>query len=281
MSGVNPAGRGSDVPTDGRFERADPRREQLRALAQVARGVCHDINNALTPIIGAADFMVTHQKVLDNRQETVHLLECIRAAAGEAKSLISRLRAFYRPTEALEIQLVHLNPLIESLVLLLEPRRRGEEETHAIRILTEIRLGAIPPVRASETQIREVLLNVMLNAFAAMPQGGTLSLKTEWDKEWVHVHVQDSGVGMSPEVLKQCFDPFFSTKPGNGTGLGLSLAYFVIDNCGGTIDIDSSPGVGTTVHIKLPADPAPHVPPKNPFPAVPAAKQVLLALKNA
>ena len=281
MSVADPARRAGKASANVRPAPPDPRREQLRALAQVARGVCHDINNALTPIIGAADFMVTHQQILDNRADTVHLLECIRSAAGEAKALVSRLRAFYRPTEELEVRSVHVNPLLESLIQLVEPRRLSEEEKLSIRIRMETQLGAIPPVRASEAQLREVLLNIMLNAIVAMPHGGVLSLRTEWDKEWVHIHVQDSGIGMSPDVLKQCFDPFFSTKSGNGAGIGLSLAYFVIDNCGGAIDIYSEPGIGTTVHIKLPADPAAHAVPKQPLPAAPTGKHVLLVLKNA
>ena len=86
--------------------------DRLRALAQMARGVVHDFNNSLTPIMGAADFMLTHEKVLESREDTIHMLECIRAAATEAKSMVSRLRAFYRPAENSEVRVVYLNPLI-------------------------------------------------------------------------------------------------------------------------------------------------------------------------
>lgn len=244
-----------------RRDRDAMQQERLRALAQMARGIVHDFNNSLTPIMGAADFMITHDHVLDNRADTMHMLECIRAAAGEAKSMVSRLRAFYRPAEDSEVRVVYLNPLILGIMQLLEPMKLASEERNKIEIEIETDLRDLPAVRASEAQMREVIANILVNAVTAMPHGGRVSVSSGLEDDEVFIKVSDTGMGMSEEILERCFEPFFSTKPGNGSGIGLAMAYFVIQNCGGTIKIASEAGVGSVVSIRLPMAEAAGEPP--------------------
>jgi nitrogen-specific signal transduction histidine kinase len=233
-------------------ESAVRQQDRLRALAQMARGVVHDFNNSLTPIMGAADFMLTHEKVLESREDTIHMLECIRAAATEAKSMVSRLRAFYRPAENSEVRVVYLNPLILGVLQLLEPLRRTNEERHGITIQMDTELRDLPAVRASEAQMREVIANILVNAVTAMPHGGRVVITSGVEGDEAVIEIRDTGRGMSEETLERCFEPFFSTKPGNGSGIGLAMAYFVVQNCNGTIQMGSEPGVGSVVSIRLP-----------------------------
>ncbi|MDA0321673.1 MAG: ATP-binding protein [Verrucomicrobia bacterium] len=226
--------------------------ERLRALAQMARGVVHDFNNSLTPIMGAADFMLTHEQILESREDTMHMLECIRAAATEAKSMVSRLRAFYRPAENSEVRVVYLNPLILGVLQLLEPLRRTNEERNGIVIQMDTELRDLPAVQASEAQMREVIANILVNAVTAMPHGGRVVITSGVEGDEVAIEIRDTGMGMSEEALERCFEPFFSTKPGNGSGIGLAMAYFVVQNCNGTIQMASEPGVGSVVSIRLP-----------------------------
>ena len=254
--------------------------ERLRALAQMARGIVHDFNNALTPIIGAADFMITHDAILDSREDTVHMLECIRAAGGEAKSMVTRLRAFYRPAEEVEIRAVYLNPLIRGVLQLLEPTRRGQEQRKNLVIDIETDLADVPAIRASEAQIREVLANIVTNSITAMPHGGRIVVSTACIDDQVSVTIRDTGMGMSEEILEHCFEPFFSTKPGNGAGIGLAMAYFVVQNCSGSINISSEPGVGTTVVLSIPAYTAAGEPPASAMSDAPARPLKILLLEK-
>lgn len=240
-------------------------RERIGALAKIARGIVHDINNALTPIIGAADFMVSHPYILDDREQTLSLLRAIHGAASDTKQLVNRLRAFYKPTDVSEIRNVHADRLIEGVVQLIEPRRIQVEENAGAPVRFEMELDrACPPVRASEAQLREMLVELVVNALSALKQGGTIRIRTRAEDPGLHITIQDDGVGMSPEMLAHCYEPFVSSKSENGSGIGLARAYFVVSSCDGRIDISSTENKGTTVHISLPASPDADVLPNRP-----------------
>jgi CheY-like chemotaxis protein len=161
---------------------------------------------------------------------------------------------------------------------LTRPRWHNEALLRQIRIDTALELGNVPPVGGELAPLREVLMNLVLNAIDAMPDGGRLGVKTWADELGVHCDVSDSGAGMSDEVRQRALDPFFTTKGPKSTGLGLSVTYGIIQRHNGKLEIDSTPGHGTTIHITLPSASPVVAPPRSltTAPAPPAQLRVLL-----
>jgi two-component system, cell cycle sensor histidine kinase and response regulator CckA len=190
-------------------------------------------------------------------------LDGIRTAAAEAASLTARLLTFSRRDVA-ERKLVDVNDLVVSSAAFLERLLRAD--VHVDVVLAE----ELAPVEADITQLKQVVLNLALNAQDAMHEGGTLTLETEARAGDVVIRVRDTGCGMDATTHARAFEPFFTTKPeGEGTGLGLAVVYGVVDGLGGTLSLDSQPGAGTTVEIALPVAVG-TVEPARPKPVVPA-----------
>lgn len=227
--------------------------ERLHALGQMASGIVHDFNNALTPILGASDFLLMNPDMLDNRKESLILLDSIRTAARDAKNVVHRLREFYRPDEDAEMGPVNVNDVAAHVFELTQPKWKGQAHANGFTIETRMELSEVPPVLGSKSQLREVLANILLNSLDAMPEGGRLTIRTSMEEAWVVIRVIDTGRGMTSEICQRCFEPFFSTKGKNGTGLGLSIAYGIVQKYKGRIFAESAPGKGTTLTIKLPA----------------------------
>jgi CheY-like chemotaxis protein/anti-sigma regulatory factor (Ser/Thr protein kinase) len=145
-----------------------------------------------------------------------------------------------------------VNDLIEEIVPLTKPKWHGKalETGRAIRI--ELELEKVPVVFGNGTELREVLTNLLFNAVDAMPNGGVITLRSRTLKDAVRIEVADTGTGMTDEVRERCMEPFFSTKAENGTGLGLAMVSGIIRRHDGTLDIESTPGRGTTFHLTLP-----------------------------
>ncbi len=234
-------------------QKAIIQRERLHALGQMASGIVHDFNNALTPILGASDFLISNPDMLDSREEALALLQSIRTAGRDAKSMVRRLRGFYRPEEDAEVCAIDINPLVEQTILLTQPKWGKQAQASGRKINMEVNLGRIPRVRIDESHVREVLTNVILNAVDAMPSGGTIAVHTHHEKKWVVIEVSDTGTGMPEEVREHCFEPFFSTKGNEGTGMGLAVVYGIIKKYGGRIKIISELNKGTTFRFSLPA----------------------------
>jgi two-component system, cell cycle sensor histidine kinase and response regulator CckA len=232
--------------------------QKMDAIGQLAGGVAHDFNNLLLAILGYSDIAASDLEEGDDR------LECLREIhlAGErAASLTRQLLAFSRQ-QAIEPLPLALNDLISGLMRML---RRLIPESCPIRFRPDHEIGAIV---ADRGQIEQVVLNLCVNARDAMPEGGKITISTErvaldaedcrahpWAKEglFARLTVRDTGVGMSPEVLRRIFEPFFTTKEqGRGTGLGLATVFGIVQQHGGLIDVESQPGQGSAFHIYLP-----------------------------
>ena len=227
-------------------------RERLHALGQMASGIVHDFNNALTPILGASDFLITNPRILADTKEALTLLESTRTAARDAKNMVQRLREFYHPEENVEIVAVDVNPLVKQVMLMTQPRWQKQALAEGVSITIETSLSKIPKINVSETQLREVLMNFIFNAVDAMPDGGTIRIATSAKGDCVVIEITDTGKGMDEEVCKRCFEPFFSTKGDNGTGMGLAMCYGIIQRYDGFIDVESTVGEGTTIKVMLP-----------------------------
>ncbi|MBI4202733.1 MAG: PAS domain S-box protein [Chloroflexi bacterium] len=232
------------------------RQERLSALGQLASGVVHDFNNALTPMVGFTSLFLLRPQLLDDKERAMGMIGACHEAAENATKIVARLRDFYRPRQQEE----HLAPLDLNEVArkALELTRyvwqqQAAAEGRAIEVRTE--LGPLPSVAGNATELTEVLTNLILNAVDAIPQQGTITLRTLQEQQNVILHVTDTGIGMPEEVRSRCFEPFFTTKGEKGTGMGLAVVYGAVQRHGGTIDVASEMGKGTTFSIRLPVGP--------------------------
>jgi signal transduction histidine kinase len=227
---------------------------RLSAFAEMAGGVVHDFSNALMAVIGYSEMLLSGDgRVLDDRDTTREYLRIINTAGRDAAEVVSRLRDFYRPRATAESQSVDLKEVLHLAVLMTQPKWKDPNRASGTEIMVEVELQHLPVMRGNPAELREMMTNLIFNAVDAMPNGGTLTLRTSEAAGMVVLEVADTGAGMSPEVRARCLDPFFSTKGDKGTGLGLAMVFGIVQRQEGHIEIESAPGVGTTFRISLPA----------------------------
>ncbi len=228
--------------------------ERLRALGTMASGIAHDFNNALSPVMGFSELLIDNPDILTDRARALHYLELIRTGAIDGSNVVSRLREFYRHRESPEeLQSVNLNAVVTGVIEITQPRWKGIAQATGTQIAVRPELGPVRQIFGRESELREMLTNLVLNAIDAMPDGGELCIHTDQlPSGRVVVEVSDTGCGMTQEVRRHCLEPFYSTKGERGTGLGLAMVYGTVQRHGGGIDISSVPGHGTTVSIYLP-----------------------------
>ncbi|MGH7389135.1 MAG: ATP-binding protein [Candidatus Rokuibacteriota bacterium] len=229
-------------------QRGVVRAERLRALGDMAGGLSHDFNNTLAAILGRAQLLLAQVEDQDVRRQ----LEVVEEAALEAARTLRRVQEFVRMRRERPFFTVELGALAEEVVGATRPRWKDEAEARGLAY--DVRVDATPalPVAGDPLELREVLTAVVLNALDAMPAGGRLTLTTVPEGDRVRCTVTDTGVGMTDEVRERVFEPFFTTKGARGSGLGLSVAYGILMRHGGDVDVDSRPGEGTVVTIRLP-----------------------------
>lgn|GEM_PF-2433399 len=232
--------------------------EKMEALGRMAAGLVHEFENRLATILMCTDLLINRLEPDDGR---VNLAKRIFAAARNATTLANQLQAFGRPARN-RPELLDLNSAVAELEGVLRCSLTEQ---------TELRFVPAPcacPVNVDPGQLEQVLLNLVLNARDAMPQGGAITIRTALTFKDLHgkrqpgsgaepvvtLSVTDTGHGMDANTQKRVFDPFFTTKsPGEGTGLGLSMVYGIVQKqFGGSISLESSPGMGTTVTTYLP-----------------------------
>jgi len=235
--------------------------ERLRALGTMASGIAHDFNNALAAILGFSELLIYRPETLADKEKTLRFLQMMNTAAKDAGNVVNRLREFYRQREEGEVFApVDLNHLTEEAVSLTQPKWKNQAEANGIAIHVAAELGNIPKVVGNAADLREALTNLIFNAVDAMPQGGTITVRTRLDNSRVILEVADTGTGMSEDVRTRCLEPFFTTKGERGTGLGLSMVYGIFQRHQGTIDIQSTLGTGTTFILSLPIGVEPQTP---------------------
>jgi signal transduction histidine kinase/ActR/RegA family two-component response regulator len=237
--------------------------ERLRVLGQMASGIAHDINNALTPASLYTETLLEDDQTLSpNSRE---LLGVVHRAIGDVTHTVSRMREFYRPQDAqMNLAPIALNDLVCQVVELTRARWRDMPMQRGVAVGVQLNLAPdLPPMLGVESEIREALINLLMNAVDAMPSGGTISFTTTVQPETarhtarIRCEVTDTGAGMSEETRRRCLEPFFTTKGERGTGLGLAMVYGVLQRHGADLEIDSAVGRGTTMRLIFPAtDPA-------------------------
>jgi signal transduction histidine kinase len=227
--------------------------ERLSAIGQMASGIAHDFNNTLMPILGFADLLLENDALLADKVEARKCLEMLLTAARDATNVVNRLREFYRPIATdEEFPIVDLAKIVKQAISLTEPKWRHQAQANGLTVTVSTELKALPIVAGEESQLREVLTNLIFNAVDAMPEGGSISLETSIEGERAVIKVRDTGTGMIETVRQRCLEPFFSTKGEGGTGLGLSMVYGILERHRGLLEIQSTVGQGTTFIIRLP-----------------------------
>jgi GAF domain-containing protein/ActR/RegA family two-component response regulator len=222
--------------------------ERLRALGEMAAGVAHDFNNLLAVILGRADLLLRQPR--DPR--VAQGLETIRQAARDGAQTVRRIQEFTRTRTTRPHERVDVRTLIHEVIDLTRPRWKDEPQSCGITYDVRIEGETVSVVAGLPGELREVFTNILSNALDAMPTGGSCVFMLTADVDWVTVAVRDSGMGMTEDACQRVFDPFYTTKGPRGTGLGLAVSWGIVARHGGTIGVESVPGLGTTFTVRLP-----------------------------
>lgn len=217
--------------------------EKLAAIGQLAAGMAHEINNPLFVISGRIE-MLLGQRMGRKVKES---LDIINAQADRIRKLVDQLLKFSRKTQP-KLEAININDTIESVLPLLSYHKLPSSTVSIEKDLAR----DMPTVKGDLNQLQEVFVNLLLNAYQSMPDGGKITIKTHnLQNTYAQITISDTGHGIDQKDLKNLFMPFFSTKQ-NGTGLGLSICYNIIKNHNGAIEVESQTNRGTTFTIKLP-----------------------------
>ncbi len=231
--------------------------ERLQALGQMASGIAHDINNALSPVALYTESLIEKESQLSEQGRAS--LQVIQRAVHDVAATVARMREFYRHREPqLTLLPVDLNQLVPQVVEFTRARWNDMPQQRGVVINLRAELAAdLPATLGIENEIRDALTNLIFNAIDAMPEGGTLTLRSRaTQSDRVCVEVSDTGLGMDETTRTRCLEPFFTTKGERGTGLGLAMVYGVMQRHSGDIEIESELGRGTTIRLTFTAPPA-------------------------
>jgi signal transduction histidine kinase/putative methionine-R-sulfoxide reductase with GAF domain len=219
------------------------RSEKLAALGQLAAGIAHEIRNPLTSIN-----ILIHSLTENLPSENIHWedLKVIEEEIHRINEIVDQFLRFAKPLPPI-LEKAEIIPIFEETLHLLRP------QIERLRISVEKDFRSLPPITIDKEQMKQVILNLLMNAIQAMPAGSRLGLsgQVSGDDHWIQLSIQDSGIGIPPDDMNKLFDPFFSTKEG-GIGLGLSIAHRIIDQHHGKIEVESTPGKGTLFTLWLP-----------------------------
>ncbi len=235
--------------------------ERLRALGQMASGIAHDINNAISPIALYTESMLEHESGLS--AEGRARLVTIQRAIDDVAQTVGRMREFYRPQDLKRQRAnVELNALAQQVIELTRARWSDQPQRRGVMIELKAELAPeLPEIVGAEHEIRDAITNLIFNAVDASPDGGVITVRSSLltrDAEdgitarSVLLEVSDSGIGMDEETRRRCLEPFFTTKGERGTGLGLAMVFGMAQRHGATLEIDSRPGRGTTIRLLFP-----------------------------
>ncbi len=233
--------------------------EKMTALGRLAASIAHEINN---PLQAVQTYLTLTQEELDSdrrRERMKRYLDTVGSEIERISEIVRRMRDFYRPARE-GLQLTHLHAVLESVLEL-----TNKQLQHSNVTVERAWAEHLPEIQANPDHLKQVFLNLVLNGIDAMPEGGTLHIRTALDqieadddqlpRPAVRIEFNDTGEGIPPEVLPHLFEPFFTTKK-SGTGLGLSISYGIIQSHNGRITVESHVGLGTTFTILLPVEQA-------------------------
>ena len=252
--------RHTDITERKKMEERVLQSEKLKSLGELAGGVAHDFNNVLAAILGRAQLlemeMETPPGKEERRKSVIELrggLEIIEKAAKDGAETVRRIQEFARKRDVDKcFATVDLNEIVDNALEFTKMKWKNNAESKGIKINIKKELSPLPTTSGSAAELREVFTNLINNAADAMPQGGTIKIKTFKEDSLIVVKVEDTGVGIAADRSDKVFDPFFTNKGVKSSGLGLSVSYGIISRHQGTIIVDSIEGQGTVFTIKLP-----------------------------
>lgn len=244
-----------------RTQKAVMQQERLLALGQMASGIAHDINNAISPVSLYTESLL--EKETNLSPSARGHLQTIQRAIEDVAQTVARMREFYRQRDPqMTLLPVDLNRLVQQVVELTRARWSDMAQRRGIVIQMRTELASeLPTIMGAENEIREALTNLIFNAIDAMPEGGPLTLRTGVAQQgeaysevrrFVRLEVTDAGVGMDEDTRRKCLEPFFTTKGERGTGLGLAMVYGAMQRHSADIEIESAVGKGTTMRLGFP-----------------------------
>src|SRR5712691_8940437 len=222
--------------------------EKLSALGELASGVAHDFNNTLAGILGRAQLILR----TNDPEKIQRGLSIIIKTAEDGAKTVKRIQDFARQRRDHDFEAVSIDQILFDVSEITRPRWKDRAEASNVQITLDLQIRSKAKVMGDESELREVLVNMVFNAVDAMPEGGRLTLAAEDIGESVVISVGDSGTGMAPEVKSRIFDPFFTTKGKAGMGLGLAVSFGIIRRHEGSVEVESEVGVGTKFKISLP-----------------------------
>ncbi len=245
-----------DIEQRKSMEQQMAQADKLASIGQLAAGIAHEINNPLGIILGYAQLLQRNEKPDSERFAD---LKTIEKHVRNCKLIVEDLLNFARSSDPKNVSMDIHTAMDDALNFI-----RHHADLGGIEVVRQYAAG-LPLLKLDEKKIKQVLINLIMNAKDAVGTSGTITLTTDWDtaKRQVRIQVADSGYGIEPRHLSRIFDPFFTTKPaGNATGLGLSVSYAIVKNHGGSIAVNSRPGQGACFTILLPDRPRGAVPTK-------------------
>ena len=222
--------------------------ERLSALGEMAAGVAHDFNNLLAVVVGRAEILLAKGQDPNVARD----IEIIRTAAWDGAHTVRRIQEFTRTRQTRPAGRVDIPELLRDVVELTRARWKDEAQSRGLAYDVVVEGGPAPPVAGISAELREVFMNLLINGLDAMPGGGQFVFRVSSDAESVIIAAEDTGCGMSDETRRRVLEPFFTTKGARGTGLGLAVSWGIVKRHGGTIEIESTLGMGSVFMIRLP-----------------------------
>lgn len=221
------------------------RSERLRTLGEMAAGIAHNINNALSIVIGNVQLA---KRKLSQDSDLAHCIDSIELAARDAAEIVRKLKEIGKPVDRSRYKPIELSSLVESVLNAALPA--WQEQGKQIDLATEMESGCI--IEGDATEIREAVANILLNAIQAIRDHGEIRVSVRRTENQAVLTVADNGIGMDEETKERMFDPFFTTRGSAGTGLGMSMVAVIAMKHRGTVSVESSEGRGTVVTLSLP-----------------------------
>ena len=229
-------------------------RHRMETLGRMTMGVAHDLNNLLSGLIGHIELLTEKAEAAGAVTEALQTsLDTIEQTAEDGAALIDKLQRYIRQDTEKHFERIDLPTLVEDCITLTQPYWYNEPRREGIEISVERELSEVPEIKGAASELREVFVNLILNAVQAMPNGGTLTFETFVDEQsQICARVSDTGVGMTDDVQKNIFEPLFTTKGEQGTGMGLAASYGIVQEHEGDISVSSTPGQGTEFTVSFP-----------------------------
>ena len=228
--------------------------ERLRTLGEMTSGVVHDFNNLLATILGRTQILLQKMDSAEvpSKDTCLKNLKAMEKAATDGSQLLTRISQFGKNQSGLKLEPVKVNEVVIDSVELTSPRWKNQSSVEGIKIAVRTEPEGVGEILANPAELREVMMNLIINAVDALPQGGEIVVRTGEREETVWIEVSDNGIGMSPELKDKIFQPFFTTKGKKGTGLGLPICLSIVSRFQGEIKTESESGKGTIFTLNFP-----------------------------